>query len=876
MKLRRPQAKIVNQLRYGSIALSAIAALLAGGLVAKLSFHALLQQTIFLQQERSQAAALEIDSYLNDFQNKLNYLARMRGFTDLSRSVQQNLLEALARHNEAFELVALTDNQGNPVATASLYGDVQLKNQSAQPLFIRTYKRQEEYIGPVEIDPELQVPIVYFAVPVRNNADEVDGVLIAQINLKFLWVVAAHTEVGQTGYVYVLDNRLRLIAEAGGSPESATLEDLSARPFIAAHKSQILSPTPEFLNTYQGLRKTAVLGATAPIQSVPWNVMVELPTAEVYAPARQMAAVVGGVLVVVVVGAGTIGFLFSRRIVGPLNRLTEAASRIREGDLTVRVELRSRNELGVLGQAFNSMVRQLKDSFATLEAQNVEMKTLYQALLESETRLTQFLDAMPVGVFVVDRVGRGYYTNQTAQSLLGQGLTKLKNVEQLTEVYQAYLTGSDQLYPSDRLPIVKALAGSNARVDDMELRHGERTIPLECFGTPIYDETGQVTYAIAAFVDITERKKAEKILADYNRTLERQVTERTEELQQKNEILASTLQELTMTQEELIQSEKMAALGQLVAGVAHEINTPLGAIRSSASNIAKFLQQTLAELPLLLRSFSPEEEQQFLTLLMQAFQLHDCTLSAKQERKFRRALTRQLEESAVPNADILADTLVDMGIYEDIEGFLPLFHKENSQHILEIAYKLSALQRSTQIVNTATERASKVVFALKTYARYDHSGEKILANLTESIDTVLTLYQNQLKQGIEVIRHYHPIPLVWCYPDELNQVWTNLIHNAIQAMGDQGTLTIDVCQDRDRIQANFTDTGQGISPEIMPKIFEPFFTTKPPGEGSGLGLDIVRKIIRKHQGTIEVASVPGKTTFSILIPIQIPEESSIS
>ncbi|MDY7012362.1 MAG: cache domain-containing protein, partial [Cyanobacteriota bacterium] len=827
-----------------------------------------------LQQERSQAAAREIDSYLNDFQNKLNYLARARGFTDLPREAQQNLLEALARHNDAFELVALLDDRGDAIVTASLYREVQLKNQSEQPLFLRAFKRKEEYIGPVEIDPELQVPVVRLAVPVRNNADEVDGVLIARINLKFLWVVAAHTEVGQTGYVYILDNRLRLIAEAGGSPESATLENLSERPFIAANTSQILSPTREFLGNYRGLRGAAVLGATAPIESVPWNVMVELPTAEVYAPARQMAAVVGGILLVVATGAGAVGFLFSRGIVAPLNRLTAAASRIREGDLAVQVEARSRNELGVLAQTFNGMVRQLKDSFAALEAQNTEMKALNQALSESETRLTQFLDAMPVGVFVVDRNGRGYYTNQTAQNLLGGGLVELDNVEQLTGVYRAYLAGTDRLYPSDRLPIVKALGGMSARVDDMELRRDDRTIPLECFGTPIYDEGGEVSYAIAAFVDITERKKAEKILADYNRTLERQVTQRTEELQQKNEMLASTLQQLTAAQEELIQSEKMAALGQLVAGVAHEVNTPLGAIRSSASSIAKFLQQTLEQLPAVLRSFSLEEEQHFLELLARSLQQYDPTFSAKQERKFRRTLTRQLEERALEPADTLADTLVDMGIYEDIEAFFPLFHKANRLHILEIAYKLSALQRGIHIVNKATERASKVVFALKTYARYDSSGEKILTNLTEGIETVLTLYHNQLKQGVEVLRHYHPIPPIRCYPDELNQVWTNLVHNAIQAMDNRGTLMIDLSQQEDRIVARFTDSGKGIPPEIASKIFEPFFTTKPPGEGSGLGLDIVRKIIQKHQGTIEVESVPGKTTFSILLPIDPSSEQT--
>jgi signal transduction histidine kinase len=161
------------------------------------------------------------------------------------------------------------------------------------------------------------------------------------------------------------------------------------------------------------------------------------------------------------------------------------------------------------------------------------------------------------------------------------------------------------------------------------------------------------------------------------------------------------------------------------------------------------------------------------------------------------------------------------------------------------------------------------VFALKSYARYDTTGEKIEINITDGIETVLTLYHNQLKQGVEVIRNYADLPAVLCYPDELNQVWTNLVHNALQAMNNKGTLTIDATQQDTRVLISITDSGKGIPPEIKSKIFEPFFTTKPAGEGSGLGLDIVKKIIEKHEGTIEVKSVPGQTTFTVSIPINL-------
>lgn len=338
-------------------------------------------------------------------------------------------------------------------------------------------------------------------------------------------------------------------------------------------------------------------------------------------------------------------------------------------------------------------------------------------------------------------------------------------------------------------------------------------------------------------------------------------------LRQKNQELANTLHELQRTQQELIQSEKMAALGQLIAGVAHEINTPLGAIRSSVENLADFLTSSLEELPQFFQNLSPERAADFFALLHHSLQ-QPLTLSTKEKRQFKRALIRQLDDHQIDRSDILADTFVDFGIYDDISPFLPLLQDSERQTILRIAYQLSSLQKSTRTIATATDRAAKVVFALKTYARYDVQGEKVLANPIEGLETVLTLYQNHLKRGVETIRNYEPdLPLVPCYPDELNQVWTNLIHNALQAMESKGVLNIEVKRQAQYVQVSITDSGKGIPPDIMPRIFEPFFTTKPPGEGSGLGLQISRKIIEKHAGTILVESVPGETTFTVLLPL---------
>jgi signal transduction histidine kinase len=187
---------------------------------------------------------------------------------------------------------------------------------------------------------------------------------------------------------------------------------------------------------------------------------------------------------------------------------------------------------------------------------------------------------------------------------------------------------------------------------------------------------------------------------------------------------------------------------------------------------------------------------------------------------------------------------------------------------MEVAYKLARQRKNSDNISLAVERASKIVFALKSYAHHDHSGVKVMANIQDNLETVLTIYHNQLKQGVTVVRNYTPTPSILCYPDELNQVWTNLIHNALQAMRYKGRLELTLKPVANDIVIAITDNGPGIPADIREHIFQPFFTTKPAGEGSGLGLDIVRKIIDKHEGKIDVTSEPGQTTFSVLLPIQ--------
>jgi PAS domain S-box-containing protein len=170
---------------------------------------------------------------------------------------------------------------------------------------------------------------------------------------------------------------------------------------------------------------------------------------------------------------------------------------------------------------------QVLNLLSTQAAIAIENAKLYSKLREGESRMKQFLEAVPVGIGVLNAAGRPYYFNQQATQLLGKGIDPSLTPDRLAEVYQTYLAGTQRKYPTEKLPIVRALSGERTRVDDVEIHQNNTTIPVEAWGTPVYDEQGNIAYAIAAFQDITERKQAEKLLADYNRTLEQQVAQRT-------------------------------------------------------------------------------------------------------------------------------------------------------------------------------------------------------------------------------------------------------------------------------------------------------------------------------------------------------------
>lgn len=326
---------------------------------------------------------------------------------------------------------------------------------------------------------------------------------------------------------------------------------------------------------------------------------------------------------------------------------------------------------------------------------------------------------------------------------------------------------------------------------------------------------------------------------------------------------------LIEAQRQLAQQEKLASLGQLVANVAHEINTPIGAIKSSGDNISNALNTAMSELADLMYRLDESTRQLFLQLIKQV-NSGNAILNTREERRTVNDTCAQLEAHQISDARRKAGILVQLRAHQQIERFLHLLTHPECERILSAAHDIAAIVNSASNIHVAVDRVSKIVFAFKAFSRISTHHERSLSNLREGMETVLTLYQSKINKGTELICQFEELPDMYCWPDELVQVWVNLIHNALQAMNYQGTLTISMKQHGQEALISIADTGPGIPEAIRSKIFDVFFTTKAAGEGSGLGLDIVKKIIHKHHGRIEFTTEIGKgTCFFVYLPYEV-------
>ena len=326
--------------------------------------------------------------------------------------------------------------------------------------------------------------------------------------------------------------------------------------------------------------------------------------------------------------------------------------------------------------------------------------------------------------------------------------------------------------------------------------------------------------------------------------------------------------------------EKMAALGTLSAGLAHELNNPAAALVRALKDV----QPALLELQRMNLVYGQQQvddahTQEWLDVRDRGFEAianpnHDPLVQGDRED----ALTDWLEDYGIEDAWKLVEPLAAGAVQPEILDSLIQRWRDDTTELRDMGIRWLALSFDVMgmIKNglDGAERISALVQSMKSYSYMDRAAQQQI-NIHDGIEDTLRLFDFKLKHGISVERHYDTdLPDIMAFGSELNQVWTNLIDNAIDALREGGpekvqpTIIIRTCRKGNYLRVDLEDNGPGISPEIENRILEPFFTTKPMGKGTGLGLDVVRRIVEnRHSGSLTVESVPGRTCFIVLLPL---------
>jgi PAS domain S-box-containing protein len=401
------------------------------------------------------------------------------------------------------------------------------------------------------------------------------------------------------------------------------------------------------------------------------------------------------------------------------------------------------------------------------------------------------LDTLQVAYFEVDATGRLNALNTHMCSLLGHTCSKIRMtsfLELVEEQDHAFVVDSFSLISRGETPFQKCR---------IVLRSADGTpVHAEVSMVPIMFRDGSVSGVRGVVRDVTRQVLSEQ-----------KILKVSTEMEKTNMEIIEMYGELKAAQSKMLHSEKMASIGQLAAGVAHEINNPIGFISSNINSLNKYLGKL------------------------------------------------------VEYIDLLEDQLGKSGYQDSNGGYGTAKEGLKIDYIRQDAADLISESLS------GVDRVKKIVQNLKSFSRIDEA-ELQDADLNECMDTTLNIIWNELKYHANVVKDYGSIPKTMCFPQELNQVFMNLLMNAAQSIRDHGEIRIRTWHDGPMIMVEIADTGSGIPRELVDRIFEPFFTTKEVGKGTGLGLSISYDIVKKHKGDISVKSEPGKgTVFTVNIPV---------
>ncbi len=438
----------------------------------------------------------------------------------------------------------------------------------------------------------------------------------------------------------------------------------------------------------------------------------------------------------------------------------------------------------------STVKRALKES--TLIASNIEIKS---SLLQSEAHFKAIYESALNAIITMDHQGKIVEVNQAFEHIFGfdrQTVVGKKMVDLIVpEPYKKDCNNGLQRYLKTKK---SKIVGKQLEMSALNAKGKE--FPIEIALQVI--DSGENPVFTASIQDISLRKQIEDKIKTLNEELEVKVKERTKDLQATNSKLSQTLKDLQFAQNKLVQSEKLASIGQLTAGIAHELNNPLNFINAGAVGLEKDFEDLIA--------------------IMEKYDELDNGKSTSQ----------MLESIEAAKSEVDYDYL-----------------KENVMATIED-------------IKMGAERTTLIVRGLRNFSRLD-TQEKVMSNLHEGIENTLTLLDSKLKHKVEVIRKFDPtINEIKCYPGQLNQVFLNLILNAEQSIRTKGQIKITTKNLGNHTQISVEDNGSGMDKKTQQRIFEPFFTTKETGSGTGLGLSITYGIIQRHKGSISVNSIHGK------------------
>lgn len=476
----------------------------------------------------------------------------------------------------------------------------------------------------------------------------------------------------------------------------------------------------------------------------------------------------------------------------------------------------------------------------TSEARVAESERRYEDLIQSSHDLVQSI--MPDGHF--EFVNKAWYDR------LGYTPAELPDLTLFDIVCEA---------DHDHCSVLIGQIMSGQSFDTVEVTFVDKAgnqFPVEGNATGRFRD-GEFVATHTFFRDVSERKAAEELSAKYQHELETEVAERTTAL---------------------VRSEKLATLGRLSAGMAHELNNPASAATRGAEQLTAAVERTdrlLVELGAL--GLDGRGADTLTTLL-------DTAVTRARTPDPLDALTRsdreadledRLEGDGYAEPWDLAGPLVGMGLtIDDVDMLATTFDDARLRRVLSLAASTFTTFTLLAQIGHGSRRISEIVKALKDYSYMDRAPVQDL-DVHEGLDNTLVMLQAKLKTGVEVTRDYDEhLPRIEALGSELNQVWTNLVDNAIDAMEGSGRLEIHTRGENDGIIVEIVDDGPGIAAEDVANIFDPFFTTKGPGKGTGLGLNIVFNIVRGSGGRIEVDSEPGRTVFAVHLPLTRAEATT--